>query len=492
MVPDTEKLARKALLQWNGRNPRLGILRTIHQTALDEQPDRVRMVSHTGQALLSAELCPDGTIRMRSPDQDIPGACDLPFQDPSTLRMQGQRSTWTIIKRLVATSITETIIRQAGEQQTRQVRDELQAQAILMAGQEAETSDRLITLHRRFIKAVSEMADPELVLKLNRIIDPGPPRLHQARPTTLWHYCTAVRLGDSLDHLIRTNPGPLSWLLKNQQDGPEIRHPGQIIMLARKSLAGQGLRPESWRTCTRISLPLMENLLMTNRTRNAASIINSMAAARVIPTEQKARDAMMILEDANREQQPGQSLEENTRDAIVLLLRRREEKESYENLTETMDYIKGVSREGQRITARTWGGLKRRSQEWHETEAIRNAQRMIQEGELLTWKSLLTRVESGDLQADALGSNIELALETARMRHCAADYSDSCIRGGSRIFSISRRGKKVATMEIVLQDDAWSVRQVQGPMNSDPGQEAVRFAKKVATQYNRAWRAGQE
>ena len=484
---DTEKTARKALSQWCGGNFRLGIARIIHQIKLKDEPG-LAQITLGPRTLLEARLMPDKAIKFYSPTWQVPGAGEFPYQDPITRELLGQKNTLQIIRKTMAKSIARTMTEQAGRGQVQNVRIEMEAQAFIIAAQEAERNERLPHLQKGLTAAVSHMADPELLRKLYNITQPDRKNiLNTGRPTTIWHYASMARLGKDLDQLIQTNPGPLAWLLKTQEDGVAIRHPGQVITIARKSLLDQGLQPESWRTCAQVPTRIMDILFQGNRPKTATGIINTMARAGTIPSPIQARSAVWMMINAESQTPQHPLTMENTRYAIYLLFK-TEAPERPALTIDLMDYIFGISQEGRRVTSRTWRGLLRRSQEWHQIEAVRTAERMIQEGEFLEWESLVSTVEQENLQAIPLCNSTDLAMETVMMKHCVAEYTARCQKGESRIFSITQNGRRTATMEINRQQDTWKVHQVRGPMNVEPGDTAKSLARLVAREYTRAWR----
>lgn len=86
--------------------------------------------------------------------------------------------------------------------------------------------------------------------------------------------------------------------------------------------------------------------------------------------------------------------------------------------------------------------------------------------------------ERAGLQFIALRSGKSLYEDGRSMHHCVGSYSSDVITGKSRIYSIRRGEKRIATMEIALRgQSAWSLKQVCGPCNARPDEDTLAAAK---------------
>jgi hypothetical protein len=76
------------------------------------------------------------------------------------------------------------------------------------------------------------------------------------------------------------------------------------------------------------------------------------------------------------------------------------------------------------------------------------------------------------------------------MRHCVANYADVCLAGYYRIFTAEREdsGKPLATIGLIRREDRWTVDQVKGPGNRDPGTMARNLARQILLRYQDALR----
>lgn len=108
-----------------------------------------------------------------------------------------------------------------------------------------------------------------------------------------------------------------------------------------------------------------------------------------------------------------------------------------------------------------------------------------------TWNSLMERTVKDDLTATPLTTGLQLAEETEAMSHAVFGYVPQCADGRSRIFTISRSGKKEATVEICLKEGRWTLNQVVGPRFRHPPTDVERFASELPKLYQKEWRKSQ-
>ena len=112
----------------------------------------------------------------------------------------------------------------------------------------------------------------------------------------------------------------------------------------------------------------------------------------------------------------------------------------------------------------------------------------------LRWESLVERIETGDITVIALTSQALLVQEGNIMKHSAGSYAPACLAGASRIFSLRRRGRRTATMEIIRSagpdgEGPWTVAQVSGPRNQAPPEPERAAAREMTRLYNEAWQS---
>lgn len=128
----------------------------------------------------------------------------------------------------------------------------------------------------------------------------------------------------------------------------------------------------------------------------------------------------------------------------------------------------------------TWRSLRRRSEAWHRSLLIR-----VDQARDVRWPALLPRLRLGEIEAIELDCGYLLAEEGLEQRHCIASYVNACSSGASRVFSLRRQGRRMATMELQRSHDgAWALVQIRGKANSRVTDQALlRAADDVAQHY---------
>jgi hypothetical protein len=137
----------------------------------------------------------------------------------------------------------------------------------------------------------------------------------------------------------------------------------------------------------------------------------------------------------------------------------------------------------------TWASLYRRSQDWHARVRIEKLNQDEESARRLTWPSLLENVVIDDVVFKALTSAWDLAVEGYDMHHCVGMYTDACMSGESRIFSVLGRDEQRATLELSVARKKVSIRQLKGKHNNTniAGFEAMEKAcKKLAKRYEQS------
>ena len=139
----------------------------------------------------------------------------------------------------------------------------------------------------------------------------------------------------------------------------------------------------------------------------------------------------------------------------------------------------------------SWGWLMRYQAAWHELQhaEMLTAQQGIQ------WDSALAEFTHGKFQVVPLTDAAVLYEEGKLMRHCVSSYSEGCLDGASRIFSVRQSGltRPVATLELRrskgraasgARQEVWRLGQVKGFANSKVSKQIQQLAALVARRYN--------
>ena len=508
------KDARDLLARWRRRNRALEIA-FIRNITISQDERSIRVLSHSGETLGQANLLNDGTITLEGCSTRDPGRTELPLPgntgDAGNIHIMIQSALAHFITR----TITSRILAQLEEPERQRVGNELHRWTTIAAEASVGDSREIEKPALQFAQGLAGMTDPETMEQLRYLVTSEDDIAPLRRSVTLWQYCTARRLGPGLSRMAQSNPGALTWVLRNHPTGPDIRHPGQITAMAREELGRMGLDPKAWRTFAKLPPRVVIALSRTMEQRLAAEIVNIMARAGAVPTPGVAAQGMRLRNEVRlRTNGPAAhphpaALIENARHALDLMFREsRQHPGDDERIAlesqDLIDHLGQVSWEQDSIRSRTWRGLTRRSLRWHQEEIARAEMRVRMEADDQPgWQSLIETTETtetiettettetGGITATALRTPLELAVEGARMKNCVAGYEPQCRSGQSRIFSLARGERQIATLEIRMDGDSWRVAQVRGRQNGMASEETKQAASEVARRYTRAWRENQ-
>lgn len=95
--------------------------------------------------------------------------------------------------------------------------------------------------------------------------------------------------------------------------------------------------------------------------------------------------------------------------------------------------------------------------------------------------------ELGGYEVVPLRSGRDLSQEGVAMHRCVGSYSSDVRSGSSRIFSLRREGRRVATIEIGRVFERLALRQVRGPCNAWPVQAVMDTARALERQAKALW-----
>ena len=144
-------------------------------------------------------------------------------------------------------------------------------------------------------------------------------------------------------------------------------------------------------------------------------------------------------------------------------------------------------------TPRTWGrfyrNLSRRARDERdriEAEA-QAAEALARERR---WLEGLKPYRDGGFEVVELTDAVTLADEGAAMRHCVGTYADRCLRGNTRIFSVRKADKRIATARIEKREKAWQLAELRGYKNKAATRELEDVGKRLAERYGATTQTG--
>lgn len=150
-----------------------------------------------------------------------------------------------------------------------------------------------------------------------------------------------------------------------------------------------------------------------------------------------------------------------------------------------------------------WSWFMRQQEEWHARMHAEGGERAAEENARAkekkineTWTSLVEEFEYKEYRIKPLVSTYDLIDEGEDMRHCVGGYTRQCKSNMSRIFSIMKNGRKVATLELSKSymdgefgsaPGKWTVHQCRGKGNSTVSEVIKKVAEHVKTKYSKAY-----
>ena len=375
-------------------------------------------------------------------------------------------------------------------------------------------------------------ASSSLLTAVQSLVNPQAWHLakEQGEPVTWDRYNAAVGAIPHLKHLAATNPGALEWALAYAQPTEPVRHPGQIITLARNSMLQAGLDPALWRRTTSLPRKTVRSITGQASPRGAAQVLDTIARSGAVPHRSILRKALEdIIQDQRatrrgddrttcrmrveiqvqldpdrppQPENPGPELRLRNRQRFLELLFResapREQSwnpgESQEALSDripnTRDYVDNRTNRNIRVNSTTWKGLERAAAAWHQ-DLVRDGNRHRWErtldrnqGNYLAWSCPIEETEIDGITLTPLRDEWELEQESREMLHCVAAYGDACARGDSVILSITENGQRIATGEIARTPRGWEVRQTATRRNHQAPERIAQAVREAAEQCN--------
>ena len=317
-------------------------------------------------------------------------------------------------------------------------------------------------------------------------------------------YNTILQSLEFIPDLLETNPGALCWGINFDRHIEPIKHPGQLVGRAKKTMLAAGLHPKHWKSVVRTETATMINLVTGahSHAATAAHTLNALVQAKASPEYQKGFDpaqnpsleghvAQSIARDHFHPQATGSKHREAAHwgnlEAFAVILfkesfRTNEPYNSY-HARQALDYVLEESRQGREIQSKSWRGLFERAERWHREQNTATYRKQWQEiltrqsGRMSCWDHHLPTDDDGQIIIEVEGdtyrvvpllSQYMLYQESATLDHCVIGYGDQCVSGNTRIFSIREvKGKEPpGTLQIQTSGkEGWRNVQLRGPHN---------------------------
>ena len=339
-------------------------------------------------------------------------------------------------------------------------------------------------LSARFIQAVRQLVDPG-TWEMTQELFPD---------TTIGQYNSVQASREPIRQLLIHNPGAIAWAAHHYM--MRIQHPGQTVALVRSHLALGGILGPAWKHSAKLNPRTMRAVC---ETQDPTRLLQAIAASRSQPVPEciPAINSMILLDHGWRHagsrlldpllQLACQQAQEVAHDPQAV-------QEFRDQLTSIRDYCHHLAQDRQPLWTRSWKRALRLAIQWHR--------QTTQEARVRQWENIMRSRESGPLRWEScltgpvridgmtftpLCSEEELRDESARMNHCVIHYGEQCHAGHSRIFSVQKDAKPLATLEINPgPGGTWQTAQLRGPHNHPVAQEVQNAAQHLAQLYGKA------
>ena len=323
----------------------------------------------------------------------------------------------------------------------------------------------------------------------------------------------------AIAQLSGTNPGATSWLLSQERATSQtLQHPGEIIKQVHERARKAGVDQRYWKTIARMDPEVMELLMQRHVPQYAVGIIiNACGDIQCSPTTTQVSNALWLFSTCKRrsdyigptrrEENPiATRARERLRHLMRLIFKATGTEQPVEADWQTISYLADyavyIIDNDRDITAQTFGGFQKAAQRWHQAEQLEIAAAEIQaeidrqEGWFHSWNSLVEATTVPDptdptmpvISVVPLTNTHALLQEGREMRHCVGTYSNQCLDGRSRIFSIRQDGHTLATTQLSLTMGQWKVSQTKAVKNGSPPQNAQLTARFLSQKYQEIWK----
>ena len=330
-------------------------------------------------------------------------------------------------------------------------------------------------------QAVRTLFDPRTIDRARRATE--------GENVTLAQYNVATLGDQAIDDLAQNNPGALAWAMLRSPPEAQVNHPGQLVQAARKELQRTGMDPAHWRVARRLSIQSMRKVLgLADWAR--VQTITLLALARVTPDDRAVTLAAQMARHLSDQNLRGPRVANLAR----FLQLHQDTEEPDPNRQDCLDYVIHLSDTGSTLTSRTRNGLRKRTERWHREMNQRQLRHQWEatmserDGWLHAWNSLLPQTQVDGITCIPLTDEEQLFQESVRMAHCVFSYGPRAAQGQSRLFTLERDGRPVATLEITPDGDGWAASQMRAYRNHPVDPRVQQAGEQLAQRYSQAWR----
>ena len=320
------------------------------------------------------------------------------------------------------------------------------------------------------------------------------------KPVTVDRYNVAAADPRAIRELERTNPGVMEWAYAHGSPTQEIRHPGQIVTMVKQNFKDNGIDAANWKALSKLPANTMREITKHNNLAPQAILLNQMAKTASDPDPLVIEVLLRTIDlSTDRQEWKAETARNNRNRAIELVCQESSkhpgdldaQQQIIRKLQHILDYVRSMSTEDIPVLSKSYGGLLKKSDLWHRQITNERTHRKWahlmdqQNNQYRSWSSTISEpTEDQGYTIVPLTSEKALYQESLDMEHCVIDYGSQCARNQSRIFSIHKDGKKLATSEICLtMDQGWKENQTRGPHNHPVDDQVVDVMKRTARRY---------
>ncbi len=361
---------------------------------------------------------------------------------------------------------------------------------------------------RQIHDSILQLIHPEIV-ELARTFSQSP-----SENVSLAAYNFSAENRPLILELTESNPGAIAWyLLLCQPEPGQLNHPGQVITAARTSMTKAELSPHAWKTAAKLDLKTMLQLIRSlYRPTLTAEALNAIHHAGYSPPWELIHQLLTPTEAFTREETGAGSriCRQNFRQYLTLLLKYLKKQPDAgpaqhlpnpirNRMHDNADYINHLTGRNQPLQSKTWQGLCKTADRWHQEHRRMLAQQEWEkelarkQGRILSWESALEEMQLMDHTVTPLTDEKMLFMESKEMSHCVHIYGERCASGDTRIFHIASPVDEhsVATLEIRrnYQSNTWQTQQLRSRHNHPVTTRIEELSSMVAALYQEAWAA---
>ena len=458
-------------------------------------------------AAITIQKHPDGTLTkhtlMESPDDTLyeigtKGATQdyqVRTYTTATLRTMIVRETLRLAGPILPNALADDSINQQLDSKATQLMNEITSRSTLPTWLGDRQNHHLP--NEQILHNV--MADPDVQILLkhfypNTTTITVPLYNNMAQNIRVFKEMETVETNNLLHHY-------LDWSSEDTHH-PIIQHPGQVTRILRKEL---GLTDHQWHIFTRIHHDSWVHIGQYTPAQ-IAQVCETIHLAN--PSSFPQHPVGSIIDLLSRDDTVLDQLWSHGKpiDAWANLTRRYLKLEDENQILSTndpkaqtlsniADALRDTITSDQPWGPGNWHILSQRSDRWHrqlKDQRAKEQEKALQERLNIRWESLIDEVTIGPHKFTALNTLRELDHIGAQMGNCIGRYEHSCTTGSTRIFQVDEDDIRIAAVELVQRNGAWTTGQAEAEEHRPPPSGLKQNHQELCRLYNLAFHQEQD